>query len=262
MLEITGDDIAALNDEDLRSLVGMLCESELRSRGLSTSGVTWGGNQDAADGGIDVRVRIKETAPPGGFIPRKNCGFQVKTTDFTPGLIAPEMRPSGQLRPSISRLIDEHGAYIIASSGANTADSALTDRLSAMLSAVAEHPSHADLHLDFYDRTRLATWTRGHPGLVLWVRQKIGRGISGWQPYNSWTGSPDGVQDEYLVDDQARLHTGVADEKGINVAQGIERIRTSLRGVRGVVRLAGLSGVGEDAAGTGAIRCSRGQESA
>lgn len=245
MLEIIGDDIAALNDEDLRSLVGRLCESELRARGLSTSAVTWRGNQNAADGGIDVRVRIEDGAPPGGFVPRTSIGFQVKKTDFTPGLIAPEMRPSGQLRASISGLVDERGAYIIASSGSDTSDSALTDRLNAMRSAVTDKTGHANLHLDFYDRNRLATWTRSHPGLVVWVRQKVGRGISGWQAYSSWAVSPDGVQDEYLLDDKARLHSGITDEKGIDVTQGIDRIRDILREARGVVRLAGLSGVGK-----------------
>ncbi|MEA2895136.1 MAG: hypothetical protein QOJ84_751, partial [Bradyrhizobium sp.] len=245
MLEITGNDIALLSDEDLRSLVGRLCESELRSRGLSTSAVTWGGNQNAADGGIDVRVRIKDGTPPGGFVPRVSIGFQVKKTDFTPGLITPEMRPLGQLRASISDLIDERGAYIIASSGSDTSDSAWTDRLNAMRSAVADKTGHAEVHLDFYDRNRLATWTRSHPGLVVWIRQKVGRGISGWQPYSSWAVSPDGVQDEYLLDDKARLHIGITDEKGIDIAQGIERLRDTLRGVRGVVRLVGLSGVGK-----------------
>ena len=189
--------------------------------------------------------RSKTAQPPGGFVPRTSVGFQVKKTDFTPGLIGPEMRPTGQLRPSISGLIDESGAYIIVSSGSNTSDSALTDRLNAMRSAVADNPGHADLHLDFYDRNRLATWTRNHPGLVVWVRQKIGRGITGWQPYSSWAVSPDGVQDEYLLDDKARLHAGITDEKGIDVTQGIDRIRGILREVRGVVRLAGLSGVGK-----------------
>jgi hypothetical protein len=41
MFEITGGDIAALNDEDLRALVGRLCEAELCSRDLSTAAVTW-----------------------------------------------------------------------------------------------------------------------------------------------------------------------------------------------------------------------------
>jgi len=61
MFEITAEDIALLNDENLRALVARLCEAEVRRRGFSTSCVTWGGNQNAADGGIDVRVAL----PPG-----------------------------------------------------------------------------------------------------------------------------------------------------------------------------------------------------
>jgi hypothetical protein len=58
MFEITADDIAQLNDEDLRSLVALLCEWEMRTRGLPVSAVTWGGSQNAPDGGIDVRVAL------------------------------------------------------------------------------------------------------------------------------------------------------------------------------------------------------------
>ena len=43
MFEITAADISNLSDEDLRSLVGLLCEAELRKRGLDASAVTWGG---------------------------------------------------------------------------------------------------------------------------------------------------------------------------------------------------------------------------
>jgi hypothetical protein len=82
MLEITGQDIAALNDEDLRSLVGRLCEAELRAAGLTTSSVTWGGNQNAPDGGIDVRVALSAEIQAVKFLPRADIGFQVKKTDF------------------------------------------------------------------------------------------------------------------------------------------------------------------------------------
>lgn len=129
MLEITAHDIAALNDEDLRSLVGRLCEAELHSAGVTPSSVTWGGNQNAPDGGIDVRVAINDGVQTVGFIPRADVGFQVKKTDFTPGLIASEMRPAGKLRPSIADLILRRGAYIIASSGSDVSDSALQGRL-------------------------------------------------------------------------------------------------------------------------------------
>ena len=136
MLEVTASDINALNDEDLRALVGLLCEADARVRGIPTSSVTWGGNQNAPDGGIDVRVRASASAGCTGFLSRASIGLQVKKTDFTPGLIPGEMRPSGALRPSIRELIGEGGAYIIASSGTDASDSALKDRLDAMRAAV------------------------------------------------------------------------------------------------------------------------------
>ena len=46
MFEITPDDIAQLNEEDLRALVGHLCESEVRHRQASAKSVTRGGNQN------------------------------------------------------------------------------------------------------------------------------------------------------------------------------------------------------------------------
>jgi hypothetical protein len=61
MFEITRDDIAALNDEDLRTLIGRLCEAELRRNGLPVSAATWGGDQTAKDGGLDVRLRWRRT---------------------------------------------------------------------------------------------------------------------------------------------------------------------------------------------------------
>jgi hypothetical protein len=82
MFEITGDQIAELNDEDLRSLIGMLCEAEMRRRGLSVSAAMWGGNQNARDAGLDVRVSLPATTAIDGFIPRPSTGFQVKKSDM------------------------------------------------------------------------------------------------------------------------------------------------------------------------------------
>jgi hypothetical protein len=64
MFEIDAEDIALLTDKDLRSLVGRLCESELQRRGISTAFVTWGGHQDANDGGVQERDEV-----PVGWIP-------------------------------------------------------------------------------------------------------------------------------------------------------------------------------------------------
>jgi hypothetical protein len=75
MLELTGDHIAQLGDEDLRQLVVLLCETELRHAAHPVSALTAGGNQTAKDGGIDARVDLPTSATDGlDFIPRPATG--------------------------------------------------------------------------------------------------------------------------------------------------------------------------------------------
>jgi hypothetical protein len=246
MLEITSDDIAGMNDEDLRSLVALLCESEARRRGLSTASITWGGNQTAADGGLDVRVAFPEGTDIEGFVPKAATGFQVKTPDMPRGAIHKEMRPDGVLRPAIRELADESGAYIIVSSKGSTSDAALRNRREAMAEAVKDLPNRSSLTLDFYDRTRLATWLRDHPGLIPWVRTKIGKAIKGWTAYGPWAYEPDGMSGEYLIDEKLRVHSAKNDSvSGFSSLEGIKQIRDLLREPGKVVRLIGLSGVGK-----------------
>jgi hypothetical protein len=245
MFEITSDDIAQLNDEDLRSLVGHLCESEVRTRVFSAASVTWGGNQSAADGGIDVRVALQEGIAIDGFVPRPQTGLQVKKPDLGPSEILDEMCPKGVLRPAIRDLADRKGAYIIASAAA-TSDTALKNRLAAMKEAVQDLPNAADLTLDFYDRGRLASWVREHAGLVPWVRAKIGRSVAGWRPFGAWAYQPDGISGEYLLDNKVRIRTDTElPGAGLQALDGIQRIRELLRQPRKVLRLVGLSGVGK-----------------
>jgi hypothetical protein len=246
MFDITPDEIARLTDVDLRELVGRLCEAELASRGLSPSAVTWGGNQSAADGGLDVRVAF----PPGlsieGFVPRPSTGFQVKTPDMARAAILAEMKPAGTIRPVIQELADEAGAYVIVSSKGSTADSALRNRRAAQREAL-DGVANADwLHTDFYDRTRLATWVRCHPGLITWVKERVGRALVGWRPHAPWSGAADAWDAEYLLDDKQRPHLGrPRDAPGRPVAQAIDELRHELAQPGKMVRLVGLSGVGK-----------------
>lgn len=94
MFEISGKDIADLKDSDLRTLVVRLALAELRSKGLPRSSVTAGGNQDAPDGGLDVRVECPYELTDPDFIPRRLTGFQVKKPDMPPGAIRKEMQPA------------------------------------------------------------------------------------------------------------------------------------------------------------------------
>lgn len=245
LLEITRDDIAQLNDADLRSLIGLLCEADYRAEGLSTKGITWGGNQDAKDGGVDVRVRT-EVLPTNGSVPNRRTIFQSKKSKIPQSKILDEMRPMGILRDAIKTLIQENGAYVIVSSGSSTSDAELEKRVNAMKKAVEDENNHQNLHLDFLDRGRVATWVRTHPALILWVLNKIGRPLTGWYPYGNWAHTPEGIENEYLLDDGLRLQDGSQpQENSLSAADGIERLRSILNKPGASVRLTGLSGVGK-----------------
>ena len=276
-LELTGEHVAMLGDEDLRSLVVKLCEAELRRTGRPSSAVLAGGNQTASDGGVDVRVQLEpsdgapasdggadssataaaaqkepvgaaalysETQnPPRDFIPRPDTGFQVKCENMPASAITKEMRPKGALRDSIKDLIARKGAYVIVSSKGTVADVHLAKRVQAMRDAVADQPSRSDLKLDFYDRDRLARWVRQFPGVELWLRERVNARLQGWQGYGRWAGA----DVPYLLDDTARLveRTAGGAAKALSVAEGLGRLRAALSKPGQVLRVVGLSGTGK-----------------
>jgi hypothetical protein len=241
--DVGPDDISRLSDSGLRELIGRLCEAELVKVGHTPSHVTFGGDQNAGDGGIDVRVALPEGAQITGFIPRANTGFQVKRQDMPRSAILEEMRPHGQLRPAIVALAKQGGAYVIASALGSASDSSLQNRRAAMAEATAGTPEAHALHLNFYDRTSLASWAREHPAVVLWLRSKVGRQISGWRTYGQWTRS---TTDTYLIDDEVRiLHRRGSVAPAQTAEQGISALRDVLNRPRGIARLVGLSGVGK-----------------
>jgi hypothetical protein len=193
-----------------------------------------------------VRVALPLGKNISGFIPNPNTGFQVKKSDMPRAAIIDEMKPHGKLRHAIVELINASGAYVIVNSTGSTSDTALTNRRAAMVEAVEGEPGASHIALDFYDRNRMATWLRDHIGLVPWVRSRIGRSISGWHSYGSWSHVPEGADPAFLVDEEARIKTGGKDEgEGVSATDGINKIRDVLRTPAGVVRLVGLSGVGK-----------------
>lgn len=244
MFDITADHIARLDDESLRELVARLCEAESAAHGASPLAVTWGGDQNSRDGGIDVRVSLDRPLLSNSNLPRQCIGFQVKVEDMRKADILAEMSPGGVLRPAIQALAGQSGAYILVSSGASLSDHYLGIRRQAMVEAAGPHYDSSSLYLDFYDRTRVATWVREHPGLVVWVRERIGAGIHGWQPYGDWTRSHENPDDPFLLDQSLRIQTSSHPE-GLPAERGVDEIRASLREPQAAVRLVGLSGTGK-----------------
>lgn len=244
--ELEPADITALSASDLRELVARLSEAEVMQQGRRSLCVTWGGAQEAPDGGLDVRVEDAGLSPNDGFVPRGYCGFQVKKHTMGEAACRGEMLENGLLRPVIADLADRNGAYIIVSGKDDCSDSMLASRLRGLAGAVESLPNKANLHLDFYGRDRLATWLRRTPSVALWARARLGRPLSGWRSFGRWAATPREQDDAFLVDDHPCVIDANASRKApMPVSMGIEVARDRLRNPGSAVRITGLSGVGK-----------------
>ncbi|WP_433771548.1 hypothetical protein [Pseudomonas putida] len=236
-------DIKALNDEQARALIARLCRAEIRKYGGSESAVTWGGDQRAKDGGVDVRVEINPPLGISGYLPNDNTAFQVKAEAFPPSKIPGEMAPKGVLRQAIRDLATTKGSYVIAATRDDTSESALDLRLNAMRDCLSANGFGSSPHVAFYDARKIADWAEQHPAIVAWVKHQLGKPLVGWRPYSGWAYQETTVDSEYLLDDRVKVFTPDA-EKGINVSATIDRLRIDLsKGAS--VRIVGLSGVGK-----------------
>lgn len=230
LLDVTGADIGLLSDGDLRVLTGKLCEADYLQAGLPTRGITWGGHQDAADGGVDVRVSQVSEPQPGisspphnSHIPRAETVFQCKKMDMARKRILAEMG-----KPDVMQLLNElaaeEGAYVIVS-GASTTDRKLRQRVAAMEEAIESIIDSQSLALDFYDQSRMASWVQRHPALALWVLERVGRPFSGWRSYGYWASGRATEDDCYLLDTRPKLIAPGPTEQPVTIEEGIQKLR-------------------------------------
>ncbi len=246
MFEVSVEDIQCLDDEQLRTLVARLATAELRQFGKPISGVTAGGDQDAPDGGIDVRIELPNADFAGDFIPRVPLGIQVKKPDMPRAAILNEMKPEGELRSVIGDLADAGGGYIIVSSNGSLADKPLQERRAAIREAVADHPNEQNLSVDFYDRARLAAWVNIYPGVAAWVRNAVGRPLAGWRSLGDWSGTLISGDGRFLFDETACLVDGRSkDQAVLSTPEGIQILRAALAKEGQCLRLLGMSGLGK-----------------
>jgi len=238
----TKEEIQRLNDEQARELVARLCQAEVLKNGYDTSLVTWGGDQRAADGGVDVRVTFPvDTQHTSDWLKRKEkVAIQVKAVkSFAVSDIKKEMGSDNHI-PMLQSLSDS-GSYIIISTKSSTADSSLEKNLTAMKDALSEF-SISNVETDFYDARRVADWVNEHPAVFVWVKKELGQPISGWKPYGAWAYHESDVTAEYILDDKAKLIT--PSSEAVSILGGINILRQALRKSE-AVRLVGLSGVGK-----------------
>lgn len=245
MLEITKEDIESLNDTDLRTLIGRLCEADLYALGDSTRHVSYGGKQDEKDGGIDVKVGATKIVENNGFILKNNTIFQVKKPSMTPSKIKSEMKnKDGSLKECILNLSKCNGAYIIVSSGDDLTELTYQNRIQSMKDVLAEFKVN-NIDVEFYDCSKVASWVRNYPSLVCWVNDKNQKHTNGWTSYCNWS-NRNLEELPFIMDvNSVIFKNDFSKDSKIPLLDGINEIRNTLLDIKNSVRLAGLSGVGK-----------------
>ncbi len=240
---VSSDEIQRLNDGQARELVARLVRAEAERLRAVDSSVTWGGDQRAKDGGIDVRFTSSSLIASSAYLPKSSVGYQVKAEKFPPSKIAGEMAPLGIISESITNLLRDDNAYVIVSTRDNVSDSSLSARKSKMAECVKDAGIQTEGILDFFDSRRIADWVERYPSIGVWVKDNVAASIRGWKPYGAWAYRESDPDAKYLIDDKVKVFAPDADE-GSNALEAINAIRHDLSSGR-TVRLVGLSGVGK-----------------
>jgi hypothetical protein len=245
IFDIEKDDLLRLSDTLLEELIARLAEAEVAEHGHSPAGVSWSGSIKAPDEGIDIHVQVNAPELETGFLSCPDTILQSKKDAMPKSAIFGEMLKEGKLNPTISNQAKIGGSYIIVSLADDCSPPMKKARLDAMRSAVAKDPNKDNIHLDFFDRSKLAQWLRQHPSVLLWVKGKLGQGYSGWQPYGAWSNPPKGSKDTLISAAGVAIHLPTERGQKLSIKDAIEPMRRLIRSSTKAIRITGLSGVGK-----------------
>lgn len=236
--------IQRLDDTAARQLIARLCEADIARSRLSPC-VFYGGDQRAADDGVDVEITCRPKKQLNEKLTSSVAIVQVKAekSPFGPKRIKDEMQPKGNLRPSISALAKDHGLYLIASTKENLSFKARAARVSAMRDVLVCNDLSAAVEAEFYGAQEVASWVETHPTIAIWLRETLGQPLSGWKGYGPWAYREADIDREFILDQEGRVSLPDKTELG-TVAEAIVAIRRDLKSGR-AVRLLGLSGLGK-----------------
>ncbi|HDN9585158.1 hypothetical protein, partial [Aeromonas salmonicida] len=105
--------------------------------------------------------------------------------------------------------------------------------------------NRSNIHLDFFDRSKLVQWLRQHPSVMLWAKRILGQGYSGWQPYGAWSNPPQGSVDTLISAPGVTINLPSGKGQKLAIQDAIGPMRELIRSTNKAVRITGLSGVGK-----------------
>lgn len=262
IFDIEKDELLRLSETQLEELIARLAEAEVAAHGHSPAWVNWSGSINAPDNGIDIHVQVPIEKLNTGFLERPDTILQAKKHSMPKAAITKEMVSNGRLSTAIAGQAVKGGSYIIVSLEDDCSPPMKKDRIKAMSETFKDDPNSSDIHLDFYDRSKLIQWARQHPSVMLWLKGKLGQGYSGWQPYGPWSNPPQGADDTLISASGVTITMPSSRGQKFTIEDAINPMRELVRKTTKAIRITGLSGVGktrivqalfDDAVGTNAL---------
>lgn len=245
IFDLSKDDLGRLSETQLEELLARLAEADVAMRGHSPACVSWSGAITAPDAGIDIHVQVVAASFDTGFLQKPDTIIQCKKHSMPRSAILAEMAPGGALSETIAGQANLGGSYIIVSLADDCSPPSMAKRIKAMREAVENDPNKSNLHLDFFDRSKLLQWVRHHPAILLWVKNKLGQGYSGWQPFGAWSNPPRGAVDALICAPGVMITLPASQGKKLSIEDAINPMRDLIRATQKAIRITGLSGVGK-----------------
>ena len=232
--EVTSEHVSALKAREFSILVGKLLSAEAQESGIPLDGIHVSYETSAPDGGEDARIEWQDGPARTDFLPNRFCQFQMKTGKIFPKQSGKEVLDSKkQLKRMISKALKEGGSYIMLCSH-DYSQKAIQDRKNIILKNIREHlPETEGYQVQFRDSGQIAAWAAQRPPVALWLLKKTRAALANpsfgdwlhWSRREEPSGAP-WVEDPRLPEFR-------------------EKLLSIVRTPRGVVRVAGPSGVGK-----------------
>ena len=244
IFDIEKDDLLRLSEDQSEELIFRLAEADVAAQGHSPACVDRSGHKNATDRGIDILVKVPASDFNSGFLVNPNTILQSKKESMPRTKILEEMQKDST-RLTLSQQAKIGGSYIIVSVADDCAPPKREARLAAMHDAVSDDPNKDKIHLYFFDRSKLIQWLRQHLSVMLWAKNELGQGYSGWQPYGSWSNPPKGATDTLISAPGISVHLPTERGQKVPIEDAIEPMRKLIRSSSKAIRITGLSGVGK-----------------
>ena len=233
--EVTSEHVSALKAREFSILVGKLLSAEAQESGIPLDGIHVSYETSAPDGGEDARIEWQDGPARTDFLPNRFCQFQLKTGKISPKQAGKEVLDSNekQLKEMIRPALEKSGSYIMLCSS-DYSRKAIQDRESNILKNIRKHlPETKETQVQFRDSGQIAAWVTSRPPVALWLLKKTRAALANpsfgdwlhWSRRVEYSGAP-WVEDPRLPDFR-------------------EKLLSIVRTPKGVVRVAGPSGVGK-----------------